>query len=120
MKSLVGVLLFLVVSGCLVKRSIEPGDAGSGDAGSDYATLAAAERMANVSLAELQREVVHELNELLGPMAADIAVKIERTRTLREWEVTVLAAVEAVRMGRNAETARAFAERVARIRQRAL
>lgn len=60
---------------------------------------------------ELRREAVRALNDLLGPMAESIALKIERARTPEELAPLLATAQQIVRNARGPQAAAGFAAR---------
>jgi len=60
---------------------------------------------------QLKREVVRSLNDLLGPMAEGLALKVERARNPDELRVLLEQAHRAIRDMRGAFQATAFADR---------
>lgn len=66
-----------------------------------------------VPLALLQRTAARRLADLLGPQGDAVAIRIEKTKSVTEWETAIGTAVELVRMMRGAAAASAFADEMA-------
>jgi sugar phosphate isomerase/epimerase len=60
---------------------------------------------------QLKREVVRSLNDLLGPLAEGVAIKVERARTPEELRGVLEQAHRIIRDMRGAFQATAFADR---------
>ena len=58
-----------------------------------------------------RREAVRAVNDLLGPAAESVAVRLERTRTVEELRAALSVAVQTVGAARGRQTAEAFAAR---------
>ena len=65
------------------------------------------------SLGYLQREAARALTELLGPSGDDLAIRIEKTKTVTDWASAVAAAADVVGIMLNAEAAQRFSQRMA-------
>jgi len=69
---------------------------------------------AALSLPEARRLVVRKFTDLLGPMADDMCIRIESTRTAADLDAAVARAEAMVRNMRGASAAQAFADAVSR------
>ena len=58
-----------------------------------------------------RREAVRAVNDLLGPAAESVAVRLERARTVEELRAALSAAVQTVGAARGRQAAEAFAAR---------
>lgn len=80
------------------------------------APAAAAEAPQRVTLSQAQRHAVRLLNDLLGPGAADLCMRVESTRSAQEFRAVLKRAEQVVRDGLGARKAERFLEEMESLR----
>lgn len=79
-------------------------------------TAAAADAPPRITLSQAQRHAVRLLNDLLGPAAADLCMRVESTKSAQEFRTALRRAEQVVRDGLGARKAERFIEEMENLR----